>query len=395
MSAKDIAMRELIIRKFIKDHENTGDPRVRESYGKLAGAVGIISNAVLCALKIMTGILTGSIAILSDGINNLSDASASLITLIGFKLSGKAPDKDHPYGHGRSEYLAGLAVSVMILFIGISLLRSAIEKTIHPEALEFSWISVVILVVSILAKLWQMSFNRSVGKRIDSEALLATAADSRNDVISTSAVLVSVIIGRLTSLKTDGPVGILVSLFIIWSGFSLIKESLSPILGQNPDPGLTDRIKKILLSDERVIGIHDLIIHDYGPGRIFASVHAEVDATGEIMATHDLIDNLERDVYNDCHVLLTIHMDPLDVNDPLTATVNAQIKDIVADLDYVVSFHDVRVVAGPTHDNVLFDVVISPDCRLPEKEVRDLIAGRLTALNEKYRAVITVDRSYA
>lgn len=393
--AKKPQMRNFLIKKFIKNPDNVEDPAVRESYGKLAGAVGIASNSLLCAIKILAGLLFGSIAILADGINNLSDASASLFTLIGFKLSGKAPDKDHPYGHGRTEYLAGLAVSVMVLFIGLQLLKSSFEKTLHPDPPVFSWLSVAIMMAAILIKLWQAGFNRAIGKRIASKALAATAADSRNDVITGGAVLLSTLVYKFFGLDLDGPAGILVAVFIIISGISLIKDSLGPILGNAPDPELVEALEKELLCDPRVLGHHDLIIHDYGPGRLFASVHAEVDANADMMETHDLIDRIEQNIFRKHRVLMTIHMDPLDPNDPLIIKLHSQLEEIAKDLSYVQSFHDIRVISGPTRTNVVFDVVVDPDCKLNATEISDLFTQRLKHYDENYKAVITVDRSYS
>ena len=388
-------MSKFLIKKFIKNYENTSDPAVRESYGALAGTVGIASNLVLCIIKILTGIIFSSIAILADGINNLSDASASLITLIGFKLSGKAADKDHPYGHGRTEYLTGLIISAMVLVIGFSLLKSSVEKIFHPEPLEFSILTIFVLAAAIAIKLWQASFNMSLGKAIESEALMATAADSRNDVISTSAVLVSVILGKIFSVNLDGYTGVLVALFIIWSGIGLIKEALGPILGQAPDPKLTEAIREKVLSNEKILGVHDLVIHDYGPGRLFASLHAEVNAEENIMEIHDLIDNIEYEVYTNLRVLLTIHMDPLNINDPVVKKVNEQLTEIIKDVPDILSFHDVRVVSGSTHTNVVFDIVLDFKSKLAQKDVRELLETELRKYDSKYNCVITVDRSYS
>ena len=388
-------MNKFLVRKFIKNYENTSDPKVRENYGSLAGAVGIASNLVLCIIKILTGIIFNSIAILADGINNLSDASASLITLIGFKLSGKAADKDHPYGHGRTEYLTGLIISVMVLVIGLSLLKSSVDKIIHPEALEFSFLTIFILIAAIAIKLWQASFNVSLGKAIDSDALMATAADSRNDVISTSAVLVSVILGKILDINFDGYTGVIVALFIIWSGIGLVKEALGPILGQAPDPKLIDAIKQNVLSHDKILGVHDLIVHDYGPGRLFASLHAEVNAKENIMEIHDLIDNIELEVYTNLRVLLTIHMDPLDVNDPLVQKVNEQLTEIIKDHPDILSFHDVRVVSGSTHINLVFDIVLDFKSKHNPKEIKELLQSELRKYDPKYNCVITVDRAYS
>ncbi|NMA94137.1 MAG: cation transporter [Clostridiales bacterium] len=382
------------MKKLIKNSADVKSPKVRESYGKLAGLVGIISNAVLCLFKILTGLAFGSVAILADGINNLADAASSLTTFLGFKLAGKPADKDHPYGHGRTEYMAGLIVSVMVLAIGFSLLKSSVEKTVNPEELEFSILTIVVLVAAILVKLWQASFNVAIGRLIESEALMATAADSRNDVISTTAVLISVIVNEFTEVNVDGPVGILVALFIIWSGIGLVRESTDPILGKAPDPELTKALKEEILSHEGVLGMHDLMIHDYGPGRLFASVHVEVDADADFMRTHNEIDIIENIVLEKFNVLLSCHMDPVRLNDPLTEEIKEHIESIVSNEADILDFHDVRVVAGPIHTNVVFDIVLSLDSKMSPQDCRELVDAELKKINPKYNSVISIDRDY-
>ncbi len=388
-------MKNFIIKKFVKNSEDTKNPKVRENYGSVAGIVGIISNIILCIFKIGAGVIFNSIAILSDGINNLADASGSLITLIGFKLAGRKADKQHPYGHGRTEYLTGLVVSVMVLVIGVSLLRTSIEKTINPEPLEFSILTIVVLVVAIAIKLWQTSFNVSIGNIIDSESLRATAADSRNDVISTSAVLLSVIIGKFANINLDGPVGIIVALFIIWSGIGLIKETIAPILGQAPDAELVKSIEDIILSDEYSLGLHDLIIHDYGPGRLFASLHIEVDGEKDIFEIHDRIDNLEYKVYQELGILLTIHMDPVDTKDPVVYRAKEYLEEIVRDIEGVSNFHDVRAVSGPTHTNIVFDIVKEFDCKYSDDELQEMFQARMKEYDSKFITVMNIDHKYA
>lgn len=388
-------MKNFIIKKFVKNPDNTKDPKTRESYGSVAGIVGIISNIILCVFKIASGLIFSSIAILADGINNLADATGSLITLVGFKLAGKKPDKDHPYGHGRTEYLAGLVVSVMVLAIGLSLLKTSIEKTIHPEPLEFSILTIVVLVVAIAIKLWQTSFNVSIGKIIDSDALLATAADSRNDVISTSAVLLSVIIGKFANINLDGPVGIVVAAFILYSGIGLVKETIAPILGQAPDEELVKNLEKLVTSDPAILGIHDLIVHDYGPGRLFASLHVEVDGSADVFELHDTIDNLEVAALEQLHVLLTIHMDPVKVNDPVTNEAKAYLEEIKNEVEGLWNVHDVRVVTGPTHINVVCDIVADYDCKYSDEELKQIVGAKLKEKDPKMNAVLTVDHRFA
>jgi cation diffusion facilitator family transporter len=388
-------MRDFLIKHFVKDYRNTKDPKVRESYGKFAGVIGMISNLILCSFKIALGIMFDSIAILADGINNLSDASASLITLIGFRLAGKEPDKDHPYGHGRFEYLTGLMISAMILVIGVQLLRASIEKTLHPTPIEFNYLTIVVLSIAIVVKIWQSCFNVSIGKIIDSSTLKATGADSRNDVLATSAVLLSVIACHYSGYHLDGPVGIFVALFIIYSGWGLIRETIAPLLGQAPDPAELEALQIKIESYQGVLGIHDLIVHDYGPGRIFASVHVEVDAAVDIMHSHDMVDNIEREVYKYMGVLLTVHMDPVDTKDPLTAKVKEQLSEITKDMEYIINIHDLRVVSGKTHHNVIFDVIMERGCNLTEAQLKAQLTEKLQEYDPLYYTVITVDRSFA
>lgn len=387
-------MRKFLIRTFIKDYQNTGDPAVRERYGKLAGVVGIISNVFLCVIKIVSGLLFHSIAILADGINNLSDASSSIITLVGFRLAAKPSDDDHPYGHARIEYITGLIVSLLIIMLGIQLLGTSVGKIRNPDPLEFNLISIAVLAVAILVKIWQALFNIKMGAEINSSTLKATGMDSRNDVISTSMVLAGILIGKATGVQLDGWLGAIVALFIVYSGIQLIRETSSPLLGQAPDPDLVDAIYSEVMSHDGVLGLHDLVVHDYGPGRIFASVHVEVNAKGNIVESHDMIDNIERDVAKKLHIELVVHMDPLDVDDPLTLELKDKIQRILTEIDPVLTMHDLRVVAGYTHQNIIFDVVIPQEFSMKESDLRDLIDRQIKRIDATYRTVITVDRSF-
>ena len=387
-------MIELLCKTFVKNHENTTDPEVRESYGKLAGIVGIISNIILCAAKILTGIFAGSIAIIADGINNLADASSSIITLVGFKLASKPESEEHPYGHARIEYISGMIVSVLIVVVGVELFKSSVEKILHPEPLEFSISIVVVLLLAIGIKIWQAMFNINVGKRISSVALTATGADSRNDVISTSVVLISVIIGKATGLQIDGYMGCLVAAFIIWSGIGLVKETMSPLLGEAPDPGLVDSIEALAMEYDGVYGIHDLMVHNYGPGKIFASMHIEVDADGDLMESHDMIDNIEKRIKDELHVEFVVHMDPVKTDDPLITKMKKIIADALLPLDGVDNIHDFRIVPGPTHTNIIFDVVLAADCSLSEKEITGIAAEAARSVDNDFYVVITFDHAY-
>lgn len=387
-------MNNFIFRHFIKDWENVKEPKVRDRYGKVAGVVGILSNALLCAMKILVGLLSGSIAIVADAVNNLADASSSLITLIGFKLAGMPEDKEHPYGHARIEYLAGLLVSVIIIVVGLELGKSSAEKIFAPTPTEFSPTVVIVLLLAIGIKIWQACFNISAGRRIDSMTLIATGADSRNDVIATSAVLLSLIIGELFKIQIDGYMGVLVALFIIWSGIGLVKETVSPLLGEAPDPEMVAAIEKIANSYEGVLGLHDLAVHNYGPGKIFASLHVEVDAAVNVMVSHDMIDNIEHQIARQLNIHCTVHMDPINLDDPNREPLKHVLMETVGRLDGICNFHDLRIVPGPTHTNVVFDIAVSPECKLSNEEISEAFASAVASYNPNFHAVVEFDRAY-
>ena len=387
-------MRKLLIKTFIKNYEDVKNPKVRESYGKLAGVVGIISNLLLCILKLVVGFVFSSIAIIADGVNNLADASSSVITLVGFKLASMPGDIEHPYGHARIEYLTGLFISILIILLGFKLLTSSFDKVMEPDPLQFSFVTILVLMFAILVKIWQTIFNIKIGQDINSSALKATGTDSRNDVIATSAVLLGLILGKLTGIQFDGYMGCFVALFIIYSGIGLIKETSSPLLGKAPDPELVEEIETRIVSQDGVFGIHDLVVHDYGPGRIFASVHIEVDAYGDLIQSHDMIDNIERSISEDLKIHLVAHMDPLETQDPLTLELNDRIHAIIEVLDGVVGMHDLRVVAGYTHSNIIFDLVLSPECKMRECDISNTIKEGLGKMGKEFFFVITFDKSY-
>lgn len=387
-------MNNFIFRHFIKDWENVKEPKVRDRYGKVAGVVGILSNALLCAMKILVGLISGSIAIVADAVNNLADASSSLITLIGFKLAGMPEDKEHPYGHARIEYLAGLLVSVIIIVVGLELGKSSAEKIFAPTPTEFSPTVVIVLLLAIGIKIWQACFNISAGRRIDSMTLIATGADSRNDVIATSAVLLSLIIGELFKIQIDGYMGVLVALFIVWSGIGLVKETVSPLLGEAPDPEMVAAIEKIANSYDGVLGLHDLAVHNYGPGKVFASLHVEVDAAVDVMVSHDMIDNIEHQIARQLNIHCTVHMDPINLDDPNREPLKQILMETIASLEGVCNFHDLRIVPGPTHTNVVFDVAVSPECKLSNEELSKKLSDAVTDYNPDFHAVIEFDRAY-
>lgn len=387
------------IRKLlIKDYQDTQNPKVRFRYGLVAGIFGIISNALLCVFKLIVGIIGNSITIIADAINNLSDAGSSVVTLVGFKLSATPPDKDHPFGHARYEYVTSLLVSVTVLFIGILLLKSSIEKCITPEAVSVSVYTYVVLGVAIAMKLVQMLIYLDFSKAINSGALKASAADSRNDVLATVAVLISTIVidvaGDKISPKVsvDGIMGIAVSAFIIVSSILLIKESISPILGEKPPKELVDKITAKILSYDGVIGVHDLVVHSYGENHCFVVAHVEVPQDVEITKSHDVIDNIEHDFWNEMHVRITIHMDPVDTKNKKLAELKLRAQNALANLDEGLSLHDFRIVSGQTHTNMLFDVVIPYDSKLSLDDVKNAMKREFANDPVKYFFVIDVDR---
>lgn len=386
-------MSGLLLRLFVKDYRNTEDPKVRGAYGKLAGVVGIVCNLLLFAGKLIAGLLSGSVAITADAVNNLSDASSSLVTLLGFKLAERPADEEHPYGHARLEYLSGLAVAALILVIGVELGKSSIEKIINPETVLFSWLTLAILIGSILVKLWMALFCYKLGKKIDSATLTATAMDSRNDVISTSAVLLGCLVGHFFGLQIDGYIGTLVALFIIWSGCGIAKETISPLLGKQADAELVKSISDLIMSHEKILGIHDLMVHDYGPGQCFASVHAEMDSRDNPLDCHDIIDDIERDALRELRVHLVIHYDPIVTDDEelnqMRALVSAELKQI----DPQLTMHDFRMVRGPGHTNLIFDLVIPYSMENRKKELKERIDERVQFEDKRYYTVITFDEA--
>ena len=387
-------MIEFLIRRFVPDWQQVQRTDVRERYGTLAAAVGILSNIFLCIIKGLIGLFSGSIAVTADAVNNLSDAGSSVITLLAFKIAGKPADEEHPYGHARMEYISGMAVSFIIILLGLELMGSSFEKILHPEEVGVSALTYLVLIVSIAVKLWQGMFNRNLGKRISSEALQATAADSLNDVFSTGAVLLSTLVYQFTAIPIDGWVGMLVAIFITVSGVKLIMETGSPLLGQAPDPQMVQELEEKITAYDGVIGIHDLQVHNYGPGRVFATVHVEVPANRDILVSHDIIDNIEREVGHEMNLNLVIHMDPVVTDDERLNQLHAQVQQIVAGIDSNLSMHDFRAVFGPTHTNLVFDVVVPPGFSLSDSELSRRIEQQVQTLGS-YFCVITVDHNYA
>lgn len=382
----------LLANIFIKNQSDTKNPAVRQAYGILCGAVGIFLNLCLFVGKFITGAVSNSIAITADAFNNLSDAGSSIITLIGFKMAGQKPDPHHPFGHGRIEYISGLLVSVIILLMGVELLKSSVSKILHPEMPDFSPAVIVVLLASILVKSYMFLYNRKLGRKLDSAAMAATATDSLSDTIATSAVLAATLIGHYANLAIDGWCGMLVGLFICYAGYSAARDTISPLLGQAPEPEFVRQINDIVMAHEEILGIHDLIVHNYGPGRVLISLHAEVPADGNFLALHDKIDIIEhelRDVLN-CHAV--IHMDPVCAGDEETNRLKALVKGYLKEISETLTMHDFRIVTGPTHTNLIFDVVTPYDFSLSDDELVKLIQEKIRKDNPNYFAVIEVDK---
>ncbi len=387
-------MTNLLIKLFIRDKDNVFSPKVRTAYGTLSGCVGIVLNILLSIAKLFIGSITHSIAITGDALNNLSDAASSAIALLGFRISSKPADEKHPYGHGRLEYLCGLAVAVIIMFMGFELVKGSAEKIFNPVRPEFSIVAISVLIISILGKLWLALFNRKIGKKINSDTVDAVVKDSLSDIAATTASILSLILSLYFDLPFDGIFGVIVSLFVIWAGISVFRNTVSSLLGQPPEPDTVKMIEEKILSYDGIYGVHDLIVHDYGPGRCFVTAHAEVPSDADIMASHDLMDVIEQDFKRDTSYILTLHMDPIVMDDEKTNSAKEIVAKIISDIDSSLTFHDFRMVSGPHHTNLIFDVVIPFSTKLDSKTVVDAINSNLQKENNKYFAVITIDHSY-
>ncbi len=383
-----------LVKMFVKDADQVESAAVRERYGVLSGVVGVIMNLMISTGKLLVGALFASVSILADGINNLTDAASSLVTLVGFKIAGRPADKEHPFGHARTEYITALVVSFIILFLGIQLIKSSIEKIISPSEVTFSVLSVVVLIASILIKFWLWSFNRRLGKKVKSTAILATATDSLNDVLATGAVLICLIISHVTGWQLDGYIGIVVALLVSWTGLGIFRDTFNLLIGEAPDDKMIQDIRSILLSNDKVLGIHDLIIHNYGPSKWFASAHVEVSASDNMMSCHDMIDNLEREVGEKLNIQLTIHMDPIETDNEEVNHLRNMIRDFVAKVDPSLSMHDFRVVMGPTHSNLIFDIAKPAECPLSEQDIVEKVDKFVQDYNPKLNVVIQVDTAY-
>ena len=391
-------MIKLLSRIFIKHYKNYESPAVRSSYGVLCGGFGIFLNILLFIGKFLAGTLAKSVSITADAFNNLADAGSSIITLLGFRLARQKPDTKHPFGHGRIEYIAGLLVSAAIILMGFELAKSSISKIISPEPIEFSVLTAAILVCSILVKLYMVFYNKSIGKKIKSSTLGATALDSCSDCIATSVVLVSSLIAHFFKINIDGYCGVLVAAFVIYSGIRALQETITPLLGQAPDRAFIERIQKLIEEFPEITGIHDLIVHDYGPGRLMISLHAEMPVyeDSDIFAMHDIIDNAERLLSKELECLVTIHLDPTRSNDEKVAELKAKTVNVLHGISPELSLHDFRVVPGPTHTNLIFDVVIPFDLKLKEDEITEKLNSAVSEWDDaKYYVVVSFDRPYA
>lgn len=386
-------MISLLARRFLKSEEPS-EAALRKVYGILCSGAGILLNGLLFAGKFLVGRLSGSISVTADAFNNLSDAGSSLVTLLGFQLAGQKADPHHPFGHGRFEYLSGLLVALLILLMGVELMKSSVEKILHPAPVELSALLVGVLCVSIAVKLFMAFYYRRIGRRLHSAAMEATGTDSLCDSIATAAVLGAAVLQHLTAWQIDGWVGVLVALFILYSGLEAAKSTLDPLLGVPPTPEFVEQIRSTVLAHPKIQGVHDLIVHDYGPGRVMISLHAEVSASENVVTLHDAIDNVERELQEKLGCEAVIHMDPVVTDDGITAETRAKVQTLVECIDEAISIHDFRMVAGPTHTNLIFDAVVPFRFRLTDQEVEEKISAAVRALDERYHTVVHVERSY-
>ena len=387
-------MTDFLVRHFVKDYEKIDDNKVRERYGVLSSIVGIICNVIIFTSKLIIGSLIHSISIISDGFNNMSDCASCIVTMFGYKMAAKPADKDHPFGHGRIEYLTSLVIAAVIVVVGCELLKTSVINVVHPEKISFSVYACVILVISILIKIWMGFFNRRLGARINSSVMIATSKDSFSDVFATLATLIALVSSIWTKAPVDGVMGVVVSVMILISGFGIIRDTVDQLLGKRADGDVVDKLKEMVSECSVALGMHDLIIHSYGPGNLIGSVHIEVDASNPILDIHDAIDELERNIYEELHIRMTIHMDPIEVGNPEVEGYRKMVEGIVEGINDKLSIHDFRVVSGPTHTNFIFDILVPYDCKLSEDEIKKAIDMKLSEYERTYYSVITFDKSY-
>lgn len=388
-------MSNWLLKTFVKDYDNVTNSKVRTAYGVLASIVGIICNVILFAIKLVIGLVLGSVAVMADAFNNLSDAASSIIGFVGVKMADKPADEDHPFGHGRMEYISALIVAFIVIEVGLSFFKNSIEKISNPQRITFSLVSVIILAVSICIKLWLGFFNRKLGNRINSSVMKATATDAFGDVITTAVTVISIIVAEFTSLNIDGYVGVLVSLVVMWAGIGIVRDTIAPLIGEAVDPELYEQIVKKVEGYEGIVGTHDLIVHNYGPGRSMASVHAEVPADVDLLKAHELIDRIEADVRNELGIFMVIHMDPIETKNEAVREYKAMVKEVIASIDEAIEIHDFRIVDGEEQVNLIFDTVVpySYD-KKAEAELRENICARVKERNAKCQCVMVLERGY-
>lgn len=384
----------ILSRWFIKNHEEYTNPDVRRAYGVLTGAVGIILNVILFAGKYLAGFLSGSVSVMADAFNNLSDAGSSFITLLGFHLAGKKPDPEHPFGHGRIEYISGLIVSMLIIVMGVELLKTSVQKIMNPQQMEISLITMLVLLASIVVKVYMSMYNRSYGKKLDSSAMKATATDSLSDCITTTVVLLSMLVYQFLHVNLDGWSGLVVAFFILIAGISSARDTLSPLLGEAPDEEFVKEVEQMVMNHPDVVGVHDMVVHNYGPGRVMISLHAEVPGNQDIYSLHDEIDLIERELKQKFQCEAVIHMDPIATDDERVMGLRKEVEVLVKEYDMELTIHDFRMVEGPTHTNLIFDVVVPQGYKKTDEEISSEIARRITEKWHNYFAVIKMEKRY-
>ena len=387
-------MVDFLIKRYIKNYEDVHDPEVRNAYGKLCGIVGIGFNIILFIGKLVAGLISSSISAIADAVNNLSDAGSSLISYLGFRLAGQKPDPEHPFGHGRYEYISGLIVSMVIVVMGVELFRTSINKIINPSPISFNVLSFLIMIFSLIIKLYMAFYNTRIGKRINSYTVKATALDSLTDCIATSFVVISMVVEIKTGIRVDGFCGLIVAGMIVFAGIKSAKATISPLLGQPADAEFVNSVEKIVRSNDMILGIHDLVVHDYGPGRKMISLHAEVPASGDILEMHDLIDNIEHELDNKLSCHSVIHMDPIDKDNVVVQRLRILVENVVKGIDPSFTIHDFRVVSGPTHSNLLFDVVVPFNHQMSDSEIKNAIQDKVQEENPQLVTVIQIDKSF-
>lgn len=387
-------MTNFLVKRFIRDHDKTEDIKVREKYGMLSSAVGVVCNIFLFALKYIMGTISNSISVISDAFNNLSDCASCIVTLFGYKLAAKPADKDHPFGHGRMEYLTSLSIAVVIIVVGLELLKDSVLKIMHPEQVKFSIIVLISLVVSVAVKLWMSLFNTKLGNRINSTVMLATAKDSKSDVLATVVVIIALVASVFTDLPVDGAMGVIVSAFVLKSGYDIVRDTVDELLGKPADQQIIDDINNLIKENVKIIGIHDMLIHNYGPGNMIGSCHVEVRSDEDFTQIHDIVDGIERRIHKELNILMTIHMDPIEVDNEQVNHCKNKVRAIIKSLDERLHIHDFRLVTGETHTNVIFDLVVPYDCKYTDQQLKTFIDNGLEAEDTDYYTVITFDREF-